>query len=221
MSRPARAATSRMRACGPTRIGSIRPQPRRFDRALQRDIVAGMRDGDLDRRLWLCAALIRRSYLSCGRAAALIAVSGMRRLRLGSLRRSTPNSASTRVRRRLPSSDRSPRAARTRCRTSSAALRAASSSPSSFGMARDRALLVEADEQVLLPQHLLEPRQAHALGGRARRADQPAARRSHAHRRCLPAGGHRSARAARPLPVRPTSKRCSSSDAQPRLVAPR
>ena len=43
-------ATASMRARGPTRIGAIRPSLRRIDRAAQRALVAGMRDGRRRRR---------------------------------------------------------------------------------------------------------------------------------------------------------------------------
>ena len=48
---PACAATSRMRARGPTRIGFSRPRRAAFDRAFQRDRVAGMGDRRRHRRV--------------------------------------------------------------------------------------------------------------------------------------------------------------------------
>ena len=50
---PARAATSRMRSYRTDQDRLDQAQPRRFDRAFQRDLVAGMRDGHLDRGLAL------------------------------------------------------------------------------------------------------------------------------------------------------------------------
>ena len=86
ISRPARDATSRMRASGPTRIGSIRCS-RHASTALPIDTSS---QGCATATLIVasaCAALIRRSYLACGSGGVGMARSGMCLLRLHSVTR--------------------------------------------------------------------------------------------------------------------------------------
>ena len=76
--------------------------------------------------------------------------------------------------------------------------------------------LIEANQQVLLPHDLLEPRDSFAWP-RGATHESASASRSHAHRRCPPAAVYRPGRAARPLPAR----RPRNDAPVPRATAPR
>ena len=71
MSSFSRSATSRMRASGPTRIGCDEAQARGLDGAFQRDLVAGMRDGDADARQLLRSCDQPLVFLMASRPSAL------------------------------------------------------------------------------------------------------------------------------------------------------
>ena len=168
-------------------------EPGRFHRAFERDPVAGVGDGGRHRR----QLARRRQQTLVARAADELGSSPsprsssrrlfhLRRARLRGRRIAEQRLDALQPPARPPRLG-APRASMTRRSNPSAVSRCPPVRRQQLRQRRDRALLVEAQDQELVADDLLEPAQAHALGRRQLAGDLPGARQSRARRPRRPA----------------------------------
>ena len=196
-------------------------QPRGLDGALQRDIVAGMRDGHLDRRLRLrrldqASILLVRPCAAFGgrQACAASALSSLRRLGHRTAPRPAPGDACPR-----PTAHRAPRGPDAGHRAPPCA--AASSSPSSFGSASTARSSSRRTSRYCSRSISLNRARLIRFAGRTRRTDQL----QHREAALVDAAfGHADidqARAARPPSRPPNLEAAFQFGTQPGIAAPR